>query len=204
MEKDVMERIFDPYYSTKEKDKGTGLGLSVVHGIVHSYGGEVLVQSEIGKGTVFRVYLPSIKTENHVIETEQRSDLPKGNEKILLVDDEESILKLEKMMLLRLGYKVASYSSSPKALQAFRRNPEDFDLVITDMTMPHMTGDKLAVKMMKVRPDIPVILCTGFSQRITQEQADVLGIKGFLLKPIPTGILANKLREILDKHFPTH
>jgi len=201
IEKEVMDRIFDPYYTTKEKGKGTGLGLAVVHGIVHSYGGAIRVQSEIGVGTVFQLFLPSIKTETPILETESISGLPKGNEKILVVDDEENITKLAKEMLGKLGYEVTTYTSSSKALLAFRRNPEAFDLVITDMTMPHMTGDEMALEMMKVRPDIPVILCTGHSEIIKEEEALTLGLRGFLLKPIQGRIFAEKIREVLDEQF---
>ena len=145
--------------------------------------------------------MPSIKAETPILETESISGLPKGNEKILVVDDEENITKLAKEMLGKLGYEVTTYTSSSKALLAFRRNPEAFDLVITDMTMPHMTGDEMAMKMMKVRPDIPVILCTGHSNQITEEEALALGIRGFLLKPIQGKIFAEKIRKVLDERF---
>ena len=201
MEKEVLERIFDPYYTTKDKGKGTGLGLAVVHGIVHGYGGAIRVQSEIDAGTVFQVYLPMIETEAPLQITESASDLPKGHEKILVVDDEEPIIKVIEKMLGQLGYVVTSYTSSSEALLAFRRNPEAFDLVITDMTMPRMTGDEMAVKMMKVRHDIPVILCTGHSEKITEEDVLALGIRGFLQKPIQRRNLAEKIRKVLDERF---
>ncbi|MCP4575951.1 MAG: PAS domain S-box protein [Deltaproteobacteria bacterium] len=197
MDAEVLKRIFDPYYTTKKKGKGTGLGLSVVHGIVHHYGGEIHVQSD-GKGSVFKVFLPLIKSENKTFEIESDSNIPKGHGKILLVDDEAYILNLEEQMLTRLGYEVTSYTSSSEALLAFRRTPETFDLVISDVTMPGITGDKLAIEMMKVRPDIPIILCTGYSEKITQEKILSLGIMGFLLKPVQKKAFAEKIREVLD------
>jgi CheY-like chemotaxis protein len=145
------------------------------------------------------VFLPLIQTENQEFETESISHLPKGDAKILLVDDEEYILNLERQILGRLGYEVTSYSSSSEALLAFRRNPEAFDLVISDVTMPGITGDKLAIEMMKIRPHIPVILCTGYNENITQEKVFSLGVKGFLLKPIRKKALAEKIAKVLDK-----
>jgi len=201
MEKEVMERIFDPYYTTKGEGKGTGLGLALVQGIVHGFGGGIHVQSKIGVGTVFQVFLPSIKAETPLLETESPSNLPKGNETILIVDDEEIITKLEERMLGKLGYEVTTCAGSSEALLVFLRNPEKFDLVITDMTMPHMTGDEMALKMLEVRPDIPIILCTGHSEQITEKEALALGIRGFLSKPIQRRILAKKIREVLDERF---
>ncbi len=198
MEREVMDRIFDPYFTTKEKDKGTGLGLAVVHGIVHGYGGEIRVRSELGAGTVFEVFLPLIKTEAPALEIESASDLPAGHERILVVDDEASIVQLIEKMLGQLGYAVTACTGSSEALLAYGRDPEAFDLVITDMTMPRMTGDKMALEMMKIRPDIRIILCTGHSEKIREEEALSLGIKGFLRKPIQRKILAEKIREVLN------
>jgi PAS domain S-box-containing protein len=198
MEQIVIDRIFDPYFSTKEKGKGTGLGLAVVDGIVKSHGGHISVYSEPGKGTEFKVYLPVIKHQ----ETTQRveTDLPikKGDERILLVDDQELIVDMERQMLERLGYQVTARISSTDALEAFRAQPGNFDLVITDLTMPNMTGDKLAGALIKIRSDIPVILCTGFSEIMTKEKAADLGIKGFLMKPVLMIELSNVIRKVLD------
>ena len=198
MDHAVVERVFDPYFTTKEKGKGTGLGLAVVHGIVKGYGGEIRVDSEPGKGTVFHIYLPQIR--DSFVSSEFISDktLPTGHERILLVDDERQIVSMEKEMLECLGYKVTDRTSSIEALEAFRKRSDRFDLIITDMTMPNMTGDKLAREVMKIRSDIPVILCTGFSEMISEERAGVLGIKGFLMKPIVMSVLAKTVREMLD------
>jgi CheY-like chemotaxis protein len=198
MDQGIIARIFDPYFTTKEEGKGTGLGLAVVHGIVQSHGGHISVYSDPGKGTEFKVYLPVIKPQ----ETEQNleADLPiqKGNERILLVDDQDVIVQMERQMIERLGYHVTARTSSTDALEAFRTQPNKFDLVITDMTMPNMMGAKLSGELMKIRSDIPVILCTGFSEMMSKEKAESLGIKGFLVKPIEMKDLSKKIREVLD------
>jgi len=142
--------------------------------------------------------LPRIKEASVSSETVSDEALPTGHERILLVDDEEQIVSLEKQMLERLGYQVVERTSSTDALKAFREQPEKFDLVITDMTMPNMTGDILSAELMKIRPDIPIILCTGFSEKISKGKSDTLGIKGFLMKPIVMKDLAKTIREALD------
>ena len=174
------------------------MGLSVVHGIVISMGGTIHVYSEPGKGTQFHVYLPVIKSAAEKPKIQTQVPIQGGTEQILLVDDEEAILSMEKRMLERLGYQVTSRTSSLEALEAFRSNPDKFDMVITDMAMPNMPGDKLSVELIKIRPDIPVLLCTGFSEAMSVEKAASLGIKGFLLKPIIMKDLAQKIREVLD------
>jgi len=204
MDKNVTNKIFDPFFTTKEKGKGTGMGLSVVHGIVTSTNGVIQVYSEPGKGTVFNVYLPVEKSSS----TEQISNsnikFQRGTEKALLVDDEEAILIMEKMMLERLGYQVTSHNSSIEALEAFRENPGRFDIVITDMAMPNMAGDKLSAELTKIRSDIPVLLCTGFSETMSEEKAASIGIKGFLWKPIVMKDLSQKIREVLDEKPSTN
>ena len=199
MDKELTQKIFDPFFTTKEKGKGTGLGLSVVHGIVTSMNGVIQVYSEPGEGTQFHVYLPVEKnfSEEQVIHS--KIEIQGGTEQILLVDDEEAIISMEKRMLERLGYKVTSRFSSLEALEAFRANPDKFDIVITDMAMPNMPGDKLSAELTKIRPGIPVLLCTGFSENMSEEKAASLGIKGFLWKPIVMKDLAQKIREVLDK-----
>ncbi len=200
MDKNLTNKIFDPFFTTKEKGKGTGMGLSVVHGIVKSMNGAIQVYSEPGKGTVFNVYLPVEKS----FSTEQISNsnvkIQTGTEQILLVDDEEAILSMEKQMLERLGYQVTPQTSSIEALESFRSDPDKFDLVITDMAMPNIPGNKLAIELNKIRPDIPILLCTGFSEIMSEEKATPLGIKGFLLKPIVMKDLAQKIREVLDSN----
>jgi PAS domain S-box-containing protein len=199
MNKDVMNRIFDPFFTTKKKGKGTGMGLSVVHGIVKQINGDIQVCSEPGKGTEFHIFLPIVKSADEKQATPTHLPIIGGTESVLLVDDEDSILKMERQVLERLGYQVTSRTGSIEALEAFRANPDKFDLVITDMTMPKMTGDKLAAELIRIRPGIPVLLCTGYSENMTHEKIKSLGIKGLLKKPIVIKDLAEKIREVLDK-----
>ena len=196
MDPDIMERVFDPYFTTKEKGLGTGLGLAVVHGIVKSHDGAVTFQSAPEKGTTFNVFLPMIEMESSP-ETVQTEAVSRGNEHILFVDDEKSLAKLGKQMLERLGYKVECKTSSIEALEAFRAKPEDFDLVITDMTMPNMTGEMLARELIGIRPDIPIILCTGFSETTSEEKAKEVGVREFVMKPLEMNLLAKTIRKIL-------
>jgi PAS domain S-box-containing protein len=198
MSKQLIEKIFDPFFTTKEKGKGTGMGLSVVHGIVKGMGGTIQVNSELGKGSEFNVYFPIVKSLSEERIIQSKAKIQGGTERILLVDDEEPIITMEKQLLEHLGYKVTSRTSSLEALEAFRANPDRFDLVITDMAMPNMPGDKLAIELIKIRPDIPIFLCTGFSENMSEEKAASLGIKGFLFKPIIMKDLAQKVREVLD------
>ena len=197
MDADLTKKIFDPFFTTKEQGKGTGMGLSVVHGIVKSMGGVIQIYSKSGEGTQFYVYLPIIKNAFKEQNIQIENSVPSGTGHILLVDDENSIITMERRMLERLGYEVTSHTSSHEALEAFRVNPEKFDLVITDMAMPNMSGDKLSAKLYKIRPDIPVLICTGYSETMSEEKAAFLGIRGFLLKPIGMKDLAQKIREIL-------
>ncbi len=195
---EAMNRIFDPFFTTKSKDQGTGLGLSVVHGIVKDYGGTITVYSEPDKGTTFNLYFPIIEGkagERHKEDT----IIPTGTERILVVDDEKAIIDIIKRTLTSLGYVVEARTSSLEALELFKVMPDKFDLFITDMTMPQMTGDKLALELIKIRPDIPVILCTGFSENVTQERADTIGIKAFLLKPLLREEMAHTIRKVLDE-----
>ena len=197
MDRVTIERIFDPYFTTKEKGVGTGLGLSMVHGIVISHGGAISVESESGKGSEFHIYFPRIQ-EEIVRETEAFEPIPTGKERILFVDDEATLTTLAKQLLEKLGFQVSTKSNPMEALEAFRTQPDAYDLVITDMTMPSLTGDKLAKEMMGIRPDLPIILCTGFSERISEENAKAMGIKGFIMKPVVVRDLAKMIREILD------
>ncbi len=197
--KDVVGRIFDPYYSTKEIDKGTGLGLAVVHGIVTSLRGDITVSSEPGKGSTFSVYFPVIEDQYEAIEmNETIQDLPRGNEHILLVDDDETLVKLNKKSLEILGYTVTAETESSKSLTTFQNDPQRFDLVITDMTMPHMTGIELTQKIIAIRADTPVILCTGYSDLTNEEKAKELGVCEFVMKPIKASDLAHLVRKVLD------
>ncbi|MDD4392487.1 MAG: PAS domain S-box protein [Desulfobacterales bacterium] len=199
MDRATLERIFEPYFTTKRKLGGTGLGLSVVHGIVKSHGGHITVYSEPGKGATFLVYLPMIASAAESPRSEDVKAVPKGNERILLLDDDASIVKLEQSMLESLGYEVTAEMSSEKALQIFRAAPEKFDLAITDMTMPHMTGTKLAQQLLAIRPDIPIILCTGFSELINEETARAMGIREYIMKPVVRKQMAEIVRKVLDE-----
>jgi PAS domain S-box-containing protein len=193
---EVLDSIFDPYFTTKEGEKGTGLGLAVVHGIIKSYRGQITVDSQTGKGTTFDVYLPVF--EGHSVkESHQAINLPRGRERILFVDDDESVANAGKLRLERLGYHVEVRYDSIEALHLFRYDPYWFDLVITDMTMPKMTGDQLAEKLMEIRPTIPVIVCTGFSNSISEEKAVRMGIRALLYKPIELSEIAFKIRDVL-------
>ncbi|MCJ7494829.1 MAG: ATP-binding protein [Deltaproteobacteria bacterium] len=200
MPPEILSRIFDPYFTTKETGKGTGLGLAVVHGIVKSHRGAITVSSEPGKGTTFDIYFPRDDIIQAPSELERIEPLPLGGrERVLFVDDEKAIVDIGQKLLERLGYEVVGRTSSVEALELFRAKPESFDLVITDMTMPNMTGDKLARELMGIRPGIPVILCTGFSERITEEKAKLLGIREFVLKPLVMKDLAKSMRRALDR-----
>jgi CheY-like chemotaxis protein len=196
MTEEIKKRIFEPFFTTRDRDEGTGMGLSVVHGIVSSHGGAITVYSEPGQGTTFNIYLPTIRVDV-ASDAEGSTPLPTGTERILFVDDEQFQVDLAKKMLGRLGYKVTALSSSLEALELFRSNPTAYDLVITDMTMPNMTGDVLAQQLFSVRPDIPIIICTGYSERMTEERALKLGAKGFALKPLVMKGFAEKIRDAL-------
>jgi CheY-like chemotaxis protein len=193
-----MGSIFDPYYTSKEPGKGTGIGLALVHSIVKRYGGIIEVYSEVGEGSVFSIYLPA--TEKH--QTSQpytKEALPMGSERILFVDDEDSIAKVGGQLLERLGYSVTIMTSSKKALDLFQSNAYTFDLVVTDMTMPGITGDKLAIELMKIRQDIPVIICTGYNKKISAQIASEIGIQALIYKPVERVDLAKTVRKVLDE-----
>ncbi len=194
----VRDKIFDPFFTTKASGEGTGLGLSVVYGIVKDHGGMIHVDSEPGKGTTFTIHLPLLDAATEW-EGPEMSLIPEGSGHILYVDDEEPIASLGREMLTSLGYDVAIRLSSIDALEAFRANPRDYDLVITDMTMPNMTGARLAEEMLKIRPDLPIILTTGFSERMDKEAAQKLGCRDFLMKPVSLGDLARAVKRALGQ-----
>ena len=197
MDSATMQRIFDPYFTTKEQDKGTGMGLAVVHGIVKGHGGGIHVESAAGEGTRFDILFPVIKRQV-ISETEELKALPTGNETILCVDDEQPLIELGKNMLKKLGYRVETRTLPIEAIEVFKAAPDKFDLVISDMTMPAMTGVSLAKKLMEIRPEIPVIICTGYSEQIDESRAKELGIKGFLMKPFTIRELSKTVRQVLD------
>jgi CheY-like chemotaxis protein len=193
---ELLGKIFDPYFTTKEIGKGTGMGLSIIHGIVKSYGGCVSFHSHPGEGTVFQVLLPIMAAES-VVEDGPEEIVQLGNERILFIDDEELLAEMGKSMLERLGYQVTVQSSSLEALATFQNQPDTFDLVITDQTMPGMTGSDLARRMLQIRPGMPIILCTGYSSLITEEKARSLGIKAFAMKPLARKDIAAIIRKAL-------
>jgi two-component system cell cycle sensor histidine kinase/response regulator CckA len=195
---EVMNQIFDPFFTTKGVDEGTGLGLSVVYGIVKDCGGTITVYSEPDKGTTFNLYFPILKGTAEE-KTSEYTIIPTGTERILLVDDEKPIVNIITKILSSLGYDVQSRTSSIEALELFKAMPKKFDMVITDMTLPQMSGDALAQELMKIRPDLPVILCTGFSENITKEKAETMGIKVFLMKPLLKEEMAHAIRRVLDE-----
>ena len=195
---DVMEKMFDPFFTTKEKGKGTGMGLSVVHGIVRGHGGDITVYSEPEKGSTFSVCLPVIESRFKPEEKIERP-IPTGTERILFIDDEPAIMEMGRQMLESLGYDVIERTSSIEALALFREKKDFFDLVITDMTMPHITGDMLTEMILRIRPDIPIILCTGFSLMIDEQKALNKGIRAIIAKPILKREIAEAIRSVLDK-----
>jgi len=197
IEPEIRNKIFDPYFTTKETGKGTGMGLAIAHGIIKSYGGFITCRSERGVETVFEVSLPAL-SEQVAPETEEFKLIPEGSERILFIDDEPVLVEMSKNMLSRLGYSVTVRTNSLEALTTFQNQPEAFDLVITDQTMPGITGFDLARRMLQIRPNIPIILCTGYSSLVTEEKAKAFGIKGFSLKPLVKKEIAGLIRKVLD------
>lgn len=196
---EIKHKIFDPYFTTKQLSKGTGMGLSVVHGIITDHEGLISVFSEPGKGTTFDVYFPVLE-KRHIqsIGIDQLDPLPTGYENILLVDDEEQVVEMEQQMLEKLGYKVTTQTSSINALELFCSAPENFDLVITDLTMPEMNGYLLTEKLKKIRPNLPIILCSGYNEYGSEGKIEEMGISAFILKPVTMMELSKIARKILD------
>ncbi len=192
----VLERIFEPFFTTKPVGEGTGLGLSAVHGIVRGHGGVVTVESEPGAGSTFHVYLPLSAGQATADRTEEPP--PRGTERVLFVDDEEAIADLGRQSLESLGYRVTATTSSLEALELFRRDPHAFDVVVTDQTMPELTGANLARELLTLRPDLPIVLCTGFSRAVNSDSARQLGVRRFLPKPASIGDLGRAVRQALD------
>jgi len=199
MDKLIMEKIFNPYFTTKKMSEGTGLGLSVVLGIVNNYNGHINVDSKPGKGTTFRVYLPKLELKQVKKKNVAKKTTRGGSERILIVDDEESIIKLLEKILISLGYKVDAFTNGKSLLKAFMHTPEKFDLLITDMTMPDLNGADLSQQILEIRPDFPIIILSGYSASIDQDKAKAIGINKFLMKPVSKKDIANAVREVLDQ-----
>jgi CheY-like chemotaxis protein/two-component sensor histidine kinase len=198
MDQYTLERIFDPYFTTKEKGMGTGLGLAAVHSIIKSHGGAINVESSPGEGSKFKIYFPLVEMEaTSVIDVSEL--YPIGNERVLFVDDEEPLVDLAHRLLSHLGYDVTALTSSVKALEVFREKPYNYDLIITDQTMPGLTGEMLSREIMGIRSDIPMILCSGFSEDIKEEQLKNIGIKAFIMKPLVLKDIAQTIRLVLDE-----
>jgi signal transduction histidine kinase/DNA-binding response OmpR family regulator len=200
MGKEVLDHIFEPYFTTKEQGKGAGMGLSIVHGLVKASGGKIFVASTLGQGTTFRILFPQVQA---MAEEEAPSQCAvssgRGNERIWVIDDEQAIVVMEKLALERFGYQVQLFSDSEEALAAFRADPQVCDLVVTDQTMPHISGMDLAKEFLAVRPDLPIILSTGYSSQASEEDAARAGIRRFIMKPVDILQLASTIREILDQ-----
>ena len=194
-----LDRIFEPYFTTKETGKGTGLGLALIHGIVKNHRGVIEVKSDIGKGSIFEVYLPSVNVhDTHILASKR---MPTGgNEQIMIVDDEQDIVDVYKVMLNDLGYTVKTFTSSLEALETYRKYSGEFDLVITDLSMPKLAGDSFAAELQKNTSTVPVILCTGYTTKsLSQDKRSALGIKAVLDKPISNETLAHTVRSVLDE-----
>ena len=200
MDSETVASIFEPFYTTKEVGEGTGLGLSIVHGIVMSHDGEITVYSEPGVGTAFNIYLPKVDIDAGQEVHEDEISIT-GDERILIVDDEETIVELAGEILTGLGYSVSAFVSSTEALETFRENPDMYDLVISDHTMPGYTGTQMAEELMSIRPDVPIIIMSGFGLTLTPEKCEELGIRDFLTKPFHAYDLGRSIRKVIDKEL---
>jgi signal transduction histidine kinase/ActR/RegA family two-component response regulator len=197
MPAEILSRVFEPYYTTKGKGKGTGLGLAIVHGIVRNLGGVIEVASEEGRGTSFVIYLPAIEEGTQAPEAPSQT-LVSGTERILFIDDEETLATFGEQALGHLGYHVTAKTDNVEALDLLRRSPNAFDLILCDVTMPKLTADEMVSELMRIRPDIPIILYTGFSESISAARAQAMGAKALLLKPLTMASLAEAVRRVLD------
>ncbi|MCK5784169.1 MAG: response regulator, partial [Desulfobacterales bacterium] len=198
MTEETMTKIFDPFFTTKNVDEGTGMGLATVHGIMNHHHGLIKVSSIPGQGSIFNLYFPLLKEQQQAASPEV-ADLTGGTERILIIDDEEQLVTASSQMLMEYGYEVTAMTSSKEALKLFKTAPDDFDLVITDQTMPILSGEDLITEILSISPELPTILCTGFSSRIDKEKAEKMGIKAFLMKPYDMSQLILATRQVLDK-----
>jgi PAS domain S-box-containing protein len=195
---EVRDKIFDPYFTTKGVGKGTGMGLAIVHGIIKKYGGFIIVDSEQGQGTWFHIHLPAVDQADPLEDGEDQL-IARGNDRILLVDDEEIVADMGRSILEHLGYKVTVFTNSVEAFSVFQQSPSMFDVVITDQTMPAMTGFDLSQRMLAIRPDIPIIICTGYSSTVSEEKAKAMGVRGFAMKPLAIKEISTLIRKVIDK-----
>jgi CheY-like chemotaxis protein len=193
----VLERIFEPFFTTKSLGEGTGLGLAVVHGIIVGHGGHIAVSSVIGQGTTFSILLPRLDV---VLPAQNANTMewPKGRGNVLFVDDEEVLARWGEQILTHLGYAVVTKTNAHEAVELFQKRPDQFDVVVTDQTMPMMSGEAFARVLLEIRHDIPIVLCTGFSHTMSADKANQLGLKGFLMKPVNGAVLAKTLQKVLE------
>lgn len=198
MDKEVLDRIFAPYFTTREKGQGTGMGLTVAHGIVTGSNGAIYVESEPGKGTIFRIYFPVVEEGASEPHKPAIINLPTGKERILYVDDETEIVSMARNLLEYLGYEVTTFTDSEEALKAFNQAPEDYDLLITDQVMPGLTGDELSRRVLEIRPDLPILLCTGYREKVSETEMKNIGLKSILYKPLALQQLGNTVRNAID------
>jgi CheY-like chemotaxis protein/anti-sigma regulatory factor (Ser/Thr protein kinase) len=196
---EIIERIFDPFFTTKPLGEGTGMGLAAVHSIVDDFGGDIAVESELGKGSSFTILLPIIEEEEEVLESEDQITPSTSSESILYVDDEMTICTLARRMLENQGYGVTSTTDALEALEHFKAAPEKFDLVITDMNMPKMAGDKLAGEILAIRPDIPVVIVSGYTEGMSLEQAEKIGVRAIISKPFESKEFTSLVHKVLDE-----
>jgi CheY-like chemotaxis protein len=197
MPPEILERIFDPYFTTKGVGEGTGLGLAVVEGIVQSHGGAITVESQPGVGTVFQVFIPILGRGEIDLQTVTTTEIPKGQGRILFVDDEPALTNIGRQLLTILGYEVEGLTSSTTALEHFRQHPQRYDLAILDLTMPQMTGVDLAREILQIRPDLPIILTSGFAEQLGQEEFKKVGIRELVQKPFRIRNLAETIKKVL-------
>jgi CheY-like chemotaxis protein len=195
---EIRERIFEPFFTTKKSGEGTGMGLAVVKGIVKNHDGEISVESNPGKGTSFHLFLPLLQEDAGRMQEKKETDIPRGQEQVLLVEDEKVLLNIARRKLERLGYHVVAKVSGIEALKTFRATPQNFDVVITDLTMPGMTGVQLARELIKTIPEMPIIICTGFNEGINRKHLRDLGMQGFIMKPYSSEKLSSAIRAVLD------
>jgi signal transduction histidine kinase/CheY-like chemotaxis protein len=194
----IRDRIFEPYFTTKQKGQGTGMGLAMVHGIISRQGGELEVESQVGQGTTFRIFLPVSNETTSIDQVVNMEDMVRGRERILLIDDEEQVVAVTGELLESLGYTVTGKTSARESLLLFLKSANEFDLVITDLTMPYLTGLELCKKMKEIRPNIPIILFTGYLEEFSSEAAREAGVDAFFMKPVSFKEMAKIVRKVLD------